>query len=489
MMFTAIPIELLLVIKSYLTDRNYWKFLLACNRLFADIRLNTGKILLFERGSKQFLEDSQFRDLILSKIKGSYGRLSLRAYHNSFGMYDGLRLAVVQHVPSCDLFVIADELHTLPDWANLINNRREVILKVNSVITAFPSGLNFHRLDVIDFSALSDVSSFSHLKVFSLSGCAEVQDVRCLCKVDDLYLYNCPKIVDVSALGKVRRLWLEELPLVNDISALTENYTMTIMGLAGVEVVARVMNVVKFNTDLSLSLLEKISFPKLFALGPSTPKGVTNVQEQLGSFISLQNLFCLHLERCANLTTLGGMNKIPVVEIKSCLSLTDISDLGGNQSVTIVSCFAIENFVSLRNIPVVSLRNCNGFAKNYSEVDWNVKHFTLENCGDLKDVSVFGKIKHLELYTRVDDFKGLSHVPVFEFNFYAAPGKTGADYFKSLENGNNHKIVFPPTFDFENFMTDFPQINDYHVIQDKFTDPYDMRWTVTLLRKQLPQSL
>jgi hypothetical protein len=488
-MFTSIPIELLLVIKSYLTGRNYWKFLLACNRLFADIRLSTGKILLFEKGSKQFVEDSQFRDLILSKIKGTYGQLSLRAFHNSWGMYDGLRLAVVQQVPSCDLFVIADELHTLPDWANLINNRREVILKTNPVISAFPSGMNFHRLDLIGFSALSDVSSFSHLKTFSISGCVEVEDVRCLCNVDDLYLYNCPKIEDVSTLGKVRCLWLEELPLVKDISALTENYTMTLMALAGVEIVPRVMNVVKFNTDLPLSLLEKISFPKLFALGPSTPKGVTNVQEQLGPLISLQHLFCLHLDHCANLTTLTGMNKIPVVEIKGCSSLTDISDLGANQSVTIVSCFAVESFLSLKDIPVVSLRNCNGFVKHYSEVDWNVKHFTIENCGELSDVSMFGKVKHLELYTRVDDFKGLSNVPVFEFNFYAAHGKTGADYFKSLENGNNYKIVFPPTFDFENFLTDFPQINDYHVIHDKFTDPDDMRWTVTLLRKQLPQSL
>jgi hypothetical protein len=488
MIFTAIPIELLLEIKPYLTERNYWKFLLACNQLFADIRLNTGRILLFETGSKQFVEDSQFRDLILSKIKGTYGQLSLRACSN-FGMYNGLVLAVVQQVPFCDLFIVADELHTLPDWANLINNRREVILKVNSVITEFPSGMNFHRLYLIAFSALSDVSSFSHLKVLSLSRCVEVQDVRCLCNVDDLYLFNCPKIEDVSTLGKVRCLWLEELPLVKDISALTENYSMTIKNLAAVEIVPRVMNVVKFSTDLPLTVLEKISFPKLFTFGPSTPKEVTNVQEQLARFIPFQRLFCLHLDHCINLTTLTGMNKIPVVEIKGCSSLTDISDLGGNQSVTIVACFAIENFLSLKDIPVVSLRNCNGFVKNYSEVDWNVKHFTIEYCGELTDVSVFGKVKHLQLRTLVYDFKGLSNVPVFEFNFYAAHGKTGADYFKSLENGSNHKIVFRPTFDFKNFMTDFPQINDFHVIYDKFTDPYDLRWSVTLLRKQLPQSL
>jgi hypothetical protein len=481
-MFTKIPLELLMEIKSYLLKRNYWKFLLACNRFFADIRFHTGKIVLDEKGTDRFFDEPEFRECILSKIKGKYGQLSFRADRSFFGMSDRVRCSLLQ-TPSCDLFCTAEELLSFPDWRNFIDNRYEVSLRRSSTITAFPRDLNIQRLDLFMFSALSDVSCFSHLKFLSLSQCDKVQDVNCLRNVEDLSIDSCFKIIDVSGLGKVHRLHLRDLPLVKDISALTENYALTITGLRGIEIVPRVMNLANFSTDLTFSLLETISFPKLKSFGPFTTKATGNVPVPLERFLPFQNLFCLHLSFCHNLTKLDGMNKIPVLVIDSCLGVTDISALGGNQSVSLIHC-AISDFRPLKNIPVVLLRRCAGFTDQNSDFDWTVRHLTIDDCSYLKDVSKFGKIKHLELYTRVDDFEGLSNVPTLEFEFDTAFGKTPADYFQSLENGNNNKIVFPPVGGFKNFLVDFSQINDFDVIPDKFTEPNDMRTRVTLLRKQ-----
>jgi hypothetical protein len=470
-MFTKIPIELLLEIKSYLLERNYWKLLLACNGLFADIRLRTGKIVLDEKGTDRFFDEPEFREFILSKIKGKYAQLSFRADQSFFGMSDRVRRSLLQ-TPFCDLFSTTEELFTFPNWNNLINNRYEVGLRRNSVITVFPRDLNIHRLDLFMFSALTDISCFSHLKFLSLSQCDKVEDVNCLRNVDDLSLDSCSKIIDVRALGKVHRLRLRDLPLVKEISALTENYALTITGLPSVEIVPCVMNVVKFSTDLRFSLLEKISFPKLKSFGPSPGNGMTKIPEQLGRLLSFQCLFCLHLKHCRNLTKLDGMNKIPVVVIDSCLGLSDISGLRGNQSVSLIYC-PITDFRPLKNIPVVYLRRCTGFTDMNSNFDWTVRHLTIDDCCYLKNVSKFGKVKHLKLYTRVENFEGLSNVSVLEFNFDTAFGKTATDYFHSLRG--NHKIVFPPV--------GFPQINDYHVLYDRFSEPDDTRTTVTLLRK------
>jgi hypothetical protein len=187
-------------IQLYLSERNYWKLLYASNRLFHNIRLNSGKIRLYERCCKKFIEDPPFAELILSKIKTPFRQFSLKSIFAS-----GLSLSSLLQVPSCDLFCRCKELELVKNWQIIIDNRFEVVLMENST---FPKGLNIHTLRVSHFSQLNDVMPFSHLKELFLSNCNEVENVSCLSNLERVSIISCARIVDVNALGNIHSLHL-----------------------------------------------------------------------------------------------------------------------------------------------------------------------------------------------------------------------------------------------------------------------------------------
>jgi hypothetical protein len=72
-------------------------------------------------------------------------------------------------------------------------------------------------------------------------------------------------------------------------------------------------------------------------------------------------LFQVEIVYWDKLESLTGMAGVSVVIIARCFNLKDVSSLSQNKSVTLSWCPNITSFASLKNVPIVTIKDCRGF--------------------------------------------------------------------------------------------------------------------------------
>jgi hypothetical protein len=256
LLIPRIPLELYHELKTYLTDRQYWRLLTTANRLFTDIRYCTRRIYLDHLRTTKFLDDNEFCSLILSKIRSPYRQLSLNV------TYWNCTSPVLSETSPSDLSIHWFQVNESPEsYEKLISNRSTVSLRYNDAIVQFPPFTDVECLSLSNFHKLSDIHTMGNFKKISLYQCNGLVDVSCLKDLQFLSLKFCEKIVDVSSLGRIPHLEIQECPLVQDISELTENYSLKLFS-SFLSLVPTSMNTVILEWNLNARWKE-VSFPNL----------------------------------------------------------------------------------------------------------------------------------------------------------------------------------------------------------------------------------
>src|SRR5690349_8576001 len=123
-----ISADLYLEIKRYLRDREYLKFLNSTKEL-SPVKFETRKIVLQHYESLRFIQDANFRELILGKMKDPSFQLKL-IYQNKTG------IEIIFQFPKCDLYLFDCDL--LEGVHESFAMRRNLHLAHCSKIQSFP---------------------------------------------------------------------------------------------------------------------------------------------------------------------------------------------------------------------------------------------------------------------------------------------------------------------------------------------------------------
>ncbi len=275
-------------------------------------------------------------------------------------------------------------------------------------------------LEIINCKKLSNIDSFRMIRKLKLSNCPNITDVSCLYGIHDLTLWALPKVKDISGLGGHHRIslgvgdvagyeCLYNIPHVSlsanltDITMLRNAKTVQLTGFNDLEDVSPLANAIEVSfylcfrngiksVDISslrnvqrlklikspylyshekmqnqfvkvhidFTLLEVITDLRPFLHVPNLFLTLTSSsEEQLKAYeylLSSRNLQSLTLERCkvGNYDVLGD---IPQVTLRY-LDTKDISCLGRkNRYVKLHMCYKVEDVSSLKNVPVVTIRD------------------------------------------------------------------------------------------------------------------------------------
>ncbi len=221
-MITTLPEEIIITIKSYLTNDDYHYLLNTSKRYFVVVKRKTLYFALNIQKSRSYLRDKDFQSLLLSLIEDGWKQIGLilRAtcdipkdlpIHRIQFQHVKVPLSHVDHIESIIQGVSAlERINTLPkvkelsinfegqlnDVRNLSHlSKLEIINAPNltdiEALKVIPD-LIFHTCGIKDFSMLngqkqhrlviyvcpiSDVSSFSGIRYIRIAYCSELQDV------------------------------------------------------------------------------------------------------------------------------------------------------------------------------------------------------------------------------------------------------------------------------------------------------------------------
>jgi hypothetical protein len=466
----SIPVELLLEVKPFLLKKDYWKFLGSSKKLFAEIRFATRDIVLFlSNDVVEFFEQATFRDQILSKISSPINQLTivLGGFEDRLNP-DQLNLC---SIPFHSLSVGNISLNSFLKCQNFVfSSHYHLEVADLPFLSQFPSINNIQSMKIERCSSLHDISSLSSLTSLSLSDCNEITNINCLLYLQELKITRCPRIRDINQLGKISRLSISECLGVEDMSGLQSNNYLHIEDCPFIALLPAQMDCRRFESNLSLSDLEQISFPKLRSLSllPASRSSITAIQNPMESSLSFTGLFSVKLYRCSSMTSLKGLKRVSVVSLIDCPLLSDISDLGENQAVLLEDCPKVVSFRPLHDVPSVSLISCRSFVDG-AEVA-GVRHLSIRTCGNCKDLSILGEenaVHHLELYSWMESLTGLGEIPILEIGFQ--PGKNSiSSYLQSLGGRKQKKIVLGPSWNCSSssLNMNFPFIGYYDVVRD-----------------------
>jgi hypothetical protein len=324
-------------------------------------------------------------------------------------------------------------------------------------INFYDHPFTYHSLEIHFSYKLSRVTNFTSLRSLKLKFCDGIQEVNCLGHLENLELVHCKNLIDVTGLGNIPVLKISHSINLVDISALTNNKSLTVDNCREIQDYSCFQNIPRVSSDLlkTVSDLQRLTNPKYLGIWHN----ITDFSCCLGSLQSLE------LRACNTITTLQGISKIPHVRISVCPFLRSLGDLSAEytKSVVIEYCTRLKSFSPLKDISSVEIWNCPTFL-NGLDVE-NVDHLVIDSC-EIADISMLGKIKHLELHgcSRIKVLQGLSEIQSVVINI--------CDGIKSLEGlgGDNQKRISITNDDSCVFgITIPPELENYLKIQERNT--------------------
>lgn len=210
----------------------------------------------------------------------------------------------------------------------------------------------------------------SSLHCLTLINC-DISDVSMLGSIPHLELIDCNQVENISFLNNNRHLVLERCERIRDYSHATASCEMIkIRTFDGRD---RFFNLSLWGMVQDLTLTDSIrrqtwSHIKKFTL-PATVKRC-----YLGGiFVSLVD-FTVTTEHALTTITLSndvtitsfegyGLERVAIIECDEMRALQSLEGLGKgkNRKITITACNQITDFSSLNSLPIVEIKNCEGF--------------------------------------------------------------------------------------------------------------------------------
>lgn len=408
----------------------------------------------------------------------------------------------------------------LEDFKFLISlPQRHLILHQNKIITSFqlpptveeegegeegrgqveglfkksPPSISIENFDLLQTTAGFSSSSYRHLHIIRFYKCPHLVDVSGLGghhPIHSIQIRDCDSLSNLTGLGNVYDLLIAHCPNVRNLTPLTNNYRLFFAycchpsssssagGVIGYGTV--LSNVVDLTTDmiilyeqaLGLNRVKKCSLlryqDQIIPMKPS----MKSLSIQMGKNIPFgwflrtshsnhprHHLFSIELMKMKNISDLSPLADIPIIHLNEIMDLSDISCLGSirNKSISIISCQKIVDFSSLKSVPKVCLKKCDGFSNGY-DVE-NVQILSIQDCNNLKNIDMLGKVHHLTLHMTSNNpssLAALKDVIILDLNL--------KDAVAISFPGKNEKIIC-----LENFQWDAVLKNNYILVEKNWS--------------------
>jgi hypothetical protein len=375
--FSVIPIVLYKEIELFLDRFSFHSLLNTSKEIFQDIKAEIRNIFLDEVETVSYVENPEWQQLILGKIKDPSHQVSPSLNYSC----SHLQFEQLKNLSYYQLRVEnAKELQSILSWITVLNNGRDIQLEHNHSISSF-EGLQecVKKLSVSCFRALMDLRALSSIRELSFFSCGSVSDVACLKNVHDLSFRDCPNLKDISSLGNVYSLELKRCPEITDISALVNNSFLTIIECRNIVDVSILRHSLHLRTDL----LRKENCNGQFSRIQSLELSACNYTE-IPVSITLQSItftscsislienfqFLQHLEKvvfssCPDLTSLEGLDNVPSIRIFNCNKLNSLNGISNQQGrikyFSLETCHCIKQFSNLTTVPSVEIHDCDHF--------------------------------------------------------------------------------------------------------------------------------
>jgi hypothetical protein len=409
--FSVIPIVLYKEIELFLDRFTFYNLLNTSKEIFQDINAEIRNIFLDEVESVFYVENPEWQQLLLGKIKDPSHQLSFWLnYSCSHLQVEQLKSLSYNRLRIDN----AKELQNIPSWITVLNNGRDIQLEHNRSISSF-EGLQecVKKLCLTCFSALIDVRALSSLQELTFFSCGSVSDVACLKNVRDLSFRDCSNLRDISSLGNVYCLELKKCPNITDISALVNNSFLMITECRNIVDVSILRHSLHLRTDLLRKENSNGHFSRIQSLELSAcnyteiPVSITlqSIKFTSCSIFLIENFqFLQHLEKvffssCSELTSLEGLDNVGSIRIFNCNKLASLNGISNRQrrikSFYLETCHGIKQFSNLATVPSVEIHNCVHF-HDAAELA-SVSHLVLSGCKEVINMNQMSNLIDFKL--------------------------------------------------------------------------------------------
>jgi hypothetical protein len=270
---------------------------------------------------------------------------------------------------------------------------------------------------------VSDLSCFNNVISLQLVHCRQVNDLSCLAHISSLrkiFLKWLPQLTDITMLGRLSFVHVYECPIrslkgLENVRQLILTQCKDLITLEGIKnnryvTIDSCSQISYFNSICNCPKVLLLAIPfsvfsDIHDLGKIQYLSLSCLIEETFSFPSTFHPHMVALSLCNNLTSIEGLNKVPVVYVRLCNNLTDVSEgLGENHEVVLERCSSIRNISCLSTVPDVRIYDC----------------FAINNYSCLNEV------KDLKIYIPndedriVEEIKGMKNATLrkFPLNYY-----------------------------------------------------------------------
>jgi hypothetical protein len=234
------------VFREYLKFKDWRNFLNSSNEL-TDVKHTTVYYNLTHEFSMLYYSDAKFRELVDGKIENPGFQLSLNLACFSY-LKDLTLLSKVHSLssPGCSISDVSSfsqiKILNLSYCDRIkdvrpLGNALSLDLSHCKRIGGFSALKNVKYLNLSGCQQLTndDLHSFTNTRYLNISCCPLITDIAPLKDVSILYLYDCYNLADIRPLGGQKELNIAYCSKINDLSSLSAVKVLDISGLLLVE--------------------------------------------------------------------------------------------------------------------------------------------------------------------------------------------------------------------------------------------------------------
>lgn len=425
-MFSLLPEDLFHLLQSYLTADDYHYFLNASKKLFALLKRKTIYFNLNLEKSLEYLNNVEFRSLVLSKVESGWKQISLQYFNSPSNFSRDLPVhRVTVKIDQPDTFSMFSHVECL--HIGISNNReipflsgmKELVIEGGGRILAFETPSNLLKLEIYNTSNMMDVSPLLSIPHIHLGECDIIEDFTAFQRGNQTYLSlsRCLFLTDVSPFRSIRTLILSSCDNLKDVSPLHAIHHLEIAFCPKV-------------TDIS-------------GLGDHYRLKVWQCSYQLTGYHSLLNVPHVALTRC-DITDLRVLRNAKSLRLTRCNEILDLTPIASLKEVKLIDCTSIHNLSALRHVPQLSLvqmiidknqiREMRNRAISFYHLQWTVEDYSflshtrylkIRNATDIpKQINsgsahMLQHLQFLELQScrDLENVNGLGDIPVLHLKY------------------------------------------------------------------------